>query len=379
MENKLAWREIDLSALLNNLKIIKEKVGEKVEIIAVVKADAYGHGAKVVSRFLQKEGIKKFAVAHIEEGIELRNIGITGEILILSPQLYYSIPYFFEFNLIPLVSDLFFLEELGKYAKKLGKRLKFHLAIDTGMGREGILPTDIDKIKDILSKYPELYLEALSTHLSTPENKKDPYNIFQKDLCQKIYNDLKNYHDDIYFHVSNTGGIFNFPELHYQAVRPGISLYGYGDKKLKPVMEVKARVTLIKEVPAGWGIGYGHTYITQKNMVLALIPIGYADGYRRELSNKAKVIIKGDFFKVVGRISMDQFTVNVTDKDIKAGDLVTIMGKEGDKIIDAQELSILSNTIPYEILTGFGSAKRLCSVYKFNGEILKDPIEELGL
>jgi len=274
---------------------------------------------------------------------------------------------------------LFFLEELGKYAKKLGKRLKFHLAIDTGMGREGILPTDIDKIKDILSKYPELYLEALSTHLSTPENKKDPYNIFQKDLCQKIYNDLKNYHDDIYFHVSNTGGIFNFPELHYQAVRPGISLYGYGDKKLKPVMEVKARVTLIKEVPAGWGIGYGHTYITQKNMVLALIPIGYADGYRRELSNKAKVIIKGDFFKVVGRISMDQFTVNVTDKDIKAGDLVTIMGKEGDKIIDAQELSILSNTIPYEILTGFGSAKRLCSVYKFNGEILKDPIEELGL
>jgi alanine racemase len=378
MENKLAWREVDLSALLNNLKIIKEKIEEKVEIIAVVKADAYGHGARVISRFLQKEGIKKFAVAHIEEGIELRNYGITGEILILSPQLYYSIPYFFEFNLIPLVSDLFFLEELGKYAKKLGKRLKFHLAIDTGMGREGILPSDIEKARDILSKYPELHLEALSTHLSTPENKKDPYNIFQKELCQKIYNDLIDNHG-IYFHVSNTGGIFNFPELHYQAIRPGISLYGYGDKKLKPVMEVKARVTLVKEVPAGWGIGYGHTYITQENMVLALIPIGYADGYRRELSNKAKVIIKGEFFKVVGRISMDQFTVNVTGKDIKAGDVVTVMGREGDKIIDAQELSILSNTIPYEILTGFGSAKRLCTVYRFRGKNLKDPIEELGL
>jgi len=181
------------------------------------------------------------------------------------------------------------------------------------------------------------------------------------------------------FHFSNTGGIFNFPEFHFNAVRPGISLYGYGDKALKPVMEVKAKITLIKDLPEGWGIGYGHTFMTEKNTKIALVPLGYADGYRRDLSNKGRVILNGEYCKIVGRISMDQFTIDVTDKEAKKGDVVTILGMEKDKIIDAQELAIISNTIPYEILTGFGSAKRLRSVYKFEGKILNDPILDLSL
>lgn len=378
MNGILAWKEIDLSALLDNFKTIKGKVGDKVEIIAIVKADAYGHGAKVVSLFLQKFcHIKIFGVAQIEEGIFLRKVGIDKKILVLSPQLKDSIPYFFEYNLTPVISDLNFLNELGKYAVSKDKIIKIHISVDTGMGREGFLPSDIGRVLDTIKEYPNIILEGVSSHLSCPENKKDPYNIFQKKLFYEVYEALKN--EKILFHFSNTGGIFNFPELHYDAVRPGLSLYGYGDKKLKPVMQVKAKITLIKELPAGWGIGYGHTYMTEKSTKIAVVPVGYADGYRRELSNKAKVLLNGEYCRILGRISMDQFTIDVSDKDVNIGDIVTLMGLDKDKMIDAQELAILSNTIPYEILTGFGSAKRLKSLYKFKGNILNDPISELKL
>lgn len=378
MNGKLAWKEIDLSALLHNLKIIKEKVGEKVEIIAVVKADAYGHGMEVISLFLQKLGnIKTFAVAQIEEAIVLRRIGVDKKILILSPQLKDAIPYFFEYNLIPVVSSFEFLEELGAYSNSKNKSIRVHISVDTGMGREGFLPSEIGKVLETMEKYPSLVLEGISSHLSCPENKKDPYNIFQKKLFEEVYKSLRK--ERVFFHFSNTGGIFNFPEFHYDAVRPGLSLYGYGDKKLKPVMGVKAKITLVKELPAGWGVGYGHTYMTDKITKIAVVPIGYADGYRRDLSNKGRVLLKGEYCKVLGRISMDQFTIDVTDKEVKISDVVTIMGYDKDKVIDAQELAILSNTIPYEILTGFGSAKRLKNFYKFNGKILTDPISELNL
>lgn len=378
MRDILAWREIDLSALLNNIKVIREKTGKKVDVIAVVKADAYGHGAKIVSLFLQKyANINNFAVAHIDEGIFLRKIGITKKILVLSPQLKSSIPYYLEYQLTPVISDIEFLEDLGKFSHSKGKELKIHLMFDTGMGREGLLPSEVDKVLNVMEKYPGLILEGISSHLSNSENKKDPYNIFQKKLFYEIYDKFKD--EELVFHFSNTGGIFNFPEFHFNAVRPGISLYGYGDKALKPVMEVKAKITLIKDLPEGWGIGYGHTFMTEKNTKIALVPLGYADGYRRDLSNKGRVILNGEYCKIVGRISMDQFTIDVTDKEAKKGDVVTILGIEKDKIIDAQELAIISNTIPYEILTGFGSAKRLKSVYKFEGKILNDPILDLSL
>ncbi|ACK42772.1 MULTISPECIES: alanine racemase [Dictyoglomus] len=378
MKEILAWREINLSFLLDNLKVIKEKVGGKVDVIAVVKADAYGHGAKVISLFLQKyANINTFAVAHIDEGIFLRKIGVNKKILVLSPQLKSSIPYYFEYELTPVISDIEFLDELGKYSNNKDKKLKVHLIFDTGMGREGFLPSESEEILKLLRRYPNLILEGISSHLSNPENKKDPYNIFQKKLFYDIYNQFKD--EDLVFHFSNTGGIFNFPEFHFNAVRPGISLYGYGDKLLKPVMEIKARITLVKELPEGWGVGYGHTFMTEKSTKIAIVPLGYADGYRRDLSNKGRVIVNGEYCKIIGRVSMDQFTIDITDKEVKRGDLVTVMGRENEKMVDAQELAILSNTIPYEILTGFGSAKRLKSIYKFQGKVLNDPITELNL
>ncbi|MGC9001398.1 MAG: alanine racemase [Dictyoglomus sp.] len=378
MKEILAWREINLSFLLDNLKVIKEKVGGKVDVIAVVKADAYGHGAKVISLFLQKyANINTFAVAHIDEGIFLRKIGVNKKILVLSPQLKSSIPYYFEYELTPVISDIEFLDELGKYSNNKDKKLKVHLIFDTGMGREGFLPSESEEILKLLRRYPNLILEGISSHLSNPENKKDPYNIFQKKLFYDIYNQFKD--ENLVFHFSNTGGIFNFPEFHFNAVRPGISLYGYGDKLLKPVMEIKARITLVKELPEGWGVGYGHTFMTEKSTKIAIVPLGYADGYRRDLSNKGRVIVNGEYCKIIGRVSMDQFTIDITDKEVKRGDLVTVMGRENEKMVDAQELAILSNTIPYEILTGFGSAKRLKSIYKFQGKVLNDPITELNL
>ncbi|PNV79756.1 MAG: alanine racemase, partial [Dictyoglomus turgidum] len=298
MKEILAWREINLSFLLDNLKVIKEKVGGKVDVIAVVKADAYGHGAKVISLFLQKyANINTFAVAHIDEGIFLRKIGVNKKILVLSPQLKSSIPYYFEYELTPVISDIEFLDELGKYSNNKDKKLKVHLIFDTGMGREGFLPSESEEILKLLRRYPNLILEGISSHLSNPENKKDPYNIFQKKLFYDIYNQFKD--EDLVFHFSNTGGIFNFPEFHFNAVRPGISLYGYGDKLLKPVMEIKARITLVKELPEGWGVGYGHTFMTEKSTKIAIVPLGYADGYRRDLSNKGRVIVNGEYCKII--------------------------------------------------------------------------------
>ncbi|HOJ92152.1 MAG TPA: alanine racemase [Dictyoglomaceae bacterium] len=379
MEEKLAWKEINLSALLHNLRLIQAMIGSKTDVIAVVKADAYGHGVKVVSRFLQKFGVKKFAVAYVDEGIELREIGIEGDVIILSPQLKDAIPYLFEYNLTPVVSDIDFLRELGKYSQRKERNIKFHLGIDTGMGREGLVPPfNIEEIKNALINFKTLHLEAITSHLSSPEDKEDPYNLFQKRIFEEVRLRFRE-EKDIFSHLLNTGGIFNFSDFHYQGVRPGISLYGYGNEKLQPVMEVKARVTLVKELPSNWGIGYGHTFITEFPTRIALIPIGYADGYRRELSNKGRVLIKGKYHRVLGRISMDQFTVDINDEEVQVGDIVIVMGEDSENKIDAQWIATVCSTIPYEILTGFGSSKRLKNFYKFEGKILKDPIGELNL
>jgi alanine racemase len=366
MLNKLAWKEIDLSALFHNLSVIKSKIGKNVEIIPVVKADAYGHGANEVSKFLIDKGIKILATATIDEAIELRKNGIKETILILSPQFLDSIPYLVEYNLTPVVSSLDFLEALGEYIISKGIKYSFHLGIDTGMGREGIMEEDVDKVIEIKNKYKGLILEGLSSHLSSSEDKSDPYNEKQGEIFEKIYKKFREIGWNGLCHFANSGGIFNFPKFHYNGVRPGIALYGYGDKSLKPVMSIKAKITLIKRVPENWGIGYNHIFVTKAPTLIALVPLGYADGYRREFSNKSYVIIKNKLFPVIGRISMDQFTIDISsDPSINIGDEVIILGKNGNLKIDAEDLANLAHTIPYEILTDFGRAKRLGTYYKY--------------
>ncbi|MCX7845989.1 MAG: alanine racemase [Dictyoglomaceae bacterium] len=373
MRNKLAWKEIDLSSLFHNFSILKNKVGRNVEIIPVVKADAYGHGAKVVSKFLVGKGVKKFAVATIEEGIELRNYGIKEKIIVLSPQFIDSISYLVNYNLTPVISSLDFLSALGKYTLSKNTEFTFHLGIDTGMGREGIMEDDLDKALKIIEIYSNLKLEGLSSHLSSSEDKLDFYNERQGEIFKNVYNKLKKRCYNIFCHFANTGAIFNFPEFFYHGIRPGIALYGYGDKDLLPVMSVKARITLIKMVPENWGIGYNHTYITKSPTLIAIVPMGYADGYRRDFSNKAHVIINNKLFPVIGRISMDQFVIDISsDPSIKVGDIVVILGRIGNLNIDAEKLSSLANTISYEILTTFGMAKRLGVVYKYEGKIIEE-------
>lgn len=373
MLNKLVWKEIDLYSLLHNFSILKDKVGKNIEVIPVVKADAYGHGAKVISKFLAEKGVKNFAVAIIEEGIELRNCGIEGKILVLSPQFLDSISYLVNYNLTPVVSSLEFLSALGKHVFFQNIEFPFHLGIDTGMGREGLMLEDLDKALKIIEKYPSLKLEGLSSHLSSSEDRLDIYNERQGEIFEKAYDKLKKLGYNIFCHFANTGAIFNFPKFYYHGVRPGIALYGYGDDNLIPVMSVKARITLIKEVPRDWGIGYNHTYITKLPTLIAIIPMGYADGYRRDFSNKVHVIIKDKLFPVIGRVSMDQFVVDISsDPSIKIGDLVIILGRSGDLSIDAEKLASLANTIPYEILTTFGMAKRLGCIYKYEEKIFSE-------
>jgi len=364
MIKKLAWKEIDLSSLLHNLSVIKDNVGDNVEIIPVVKADAYGHGAIIISRFLSKYGIKRFAVALLEEGIELRKAGIKEQILVLTPQFKDAIPYLIKYNLTPVISSIDFFEELGRFTYRRNIPFSFHVSVDTGMGREGLLEEDLDSFITIWRKYSHLTLEGLSSHLSSSENKEDKYNEKQLEIFDRVYSKLREIGWEGISHVANSGGIWNFPKAFYNAVRPGIALYGYGMENLKPVMSVHAKITLIKRLPEGWGVGYNHTYTTTKETLIALIPVGYADGYRRELSNKSFVIIKNKKFPVIGRISMDQTIIDISsDPYIRVGDEVIVMGRSESHNIDAEVIAKMVGTIPYEILTGFGMAKRLGNIY----------------
>jgi alanine racemase len=357
-----SWIEVDLGSFDANWKELRRLVGNAVQIMQVVKADGYGHGAIEISNAALKNGASLLGVANADEGVQLRASGINAPIAILSPATGAEIEEILKYSLTPSVSDLGFADKLQAKAAKARVITPVHIEIDTGMGRGGILRDEaIDAIQAI-SALQNIKIEGIFTHFSESETVSS-YNIKQWRAFQDILMKIGERGWKIPLrHISNSGAVINYPEYSLDLVRPGLMTYGIHPSaetrkktSLLPVMSFKTRVALVKEFPEGSAIGYGRTFITRRATRIATIPVGYGDGLGWILSNQGEALIKGKRVSIAGRISMDMCTLDVSDvADCTVGDEVVLMGRQQDQIITAEEIASKLHTISYEILCALG-------------------------
>ncbi|MDD2927497.1 MAG: alanine racemase [Candidatus Omnitrophica bacterium] len=354
------WAEIDLNNLEYNFLRIKERIACGTKILVTVKADAYGHGLIPTSERLESCGVDFLGVASIDEGIALRKAGIKSPILVLGLILKDHLSPLFEYDLTISVCDEELSAALNNKARLLRKKAKVHIKVDTGMGRIGILHYDAHKLVRKIHRFKHIKIEGIFTHFAFADiNRK--FTFYQIDLFDALIQKLAAEGITIpLVHAANSMGILSYCHSHFNMVRPGLVIYGLYPKgnlkvSLKPVLSLKTRVVFIKNVPAGCGISYGHEYITARPTRIVTLPIGYGDGYPRNLSNKAPVLIGGKRFRICGRICMDQIMVDVGKAAVKIGDEAVLIGAQGKNMITTEELAGLSKTIPYEIVCGLGS------------------------
>ncbi|WP_027634442.1 alanine racemase [Clostridium hydrogeniformans] len=373
------WAEIDLDAIAHNMKEVKTLLKDK-EIIAVIKADAYGHGAIDVAPVLLENGATKLAVAVITEAMELRHVGIDAPIMILG---YTPIDFakeLIENDIEQSVYSLDYAKELSEEALRRGKKAKIHIVIDTGMGRLGFLPNE-ESFKEVLEicSLGGLQVEGIFTHFASSDEEDKEYTHEQLRKLQEFCNKLSLEGININIkHAANSGAIVDLPETYLDGVRAGILLYGYYpshdvDMKkidLKPALTLKTKVAYVKKLDKDMYISYGRTFKTERESIIATLPIGYADGYSRLLSGKVQVIINGKLANVVGRICMDQCMIDVTDiGEVKVDDEVILLGQYGDLNLDADYIADMMGTVNYEVICMI--KQRVPRVYIKNGEITK--------
>ena len=376
-----SWAVVNLDNVAHNVKEIRKKIRSGCMIMGVVKADAYGHGDKFIADELIKLGINWFAVSNFNEAISLRTQGIFHPILILGMTPPGKAKQLCEYNITQTVYSMDYAKQLQDEAEKQGVTVQCHIKIDSGMGRIGFDARNIDEAVDQIKetcKFKNLQCDGIFTHFSSA----DEFNNSSIDYTHQQFERFKEVNDrlekeDIRFslhHCCNSGGIVNYPEYHWDMVRAGILLYGLipdsackGKIELKPVMELKAVISMIKNVKAGSKISYGRTFTAPRDMRIATVPIGYADGYHRSLSNRGKMLVNGKYAKIVGRICMDQLLLDVTEiPEAQEGMEATIVGHDGENTITMEEIARLSDTIHYEIMCIIG--KRVPRVYTKNGE-----------
>jgi alanine racemase len=366
------WAEIKLDNIDYNIRQVKENVSQETLVMAVVKADAYGHGVIPVARRAIKAGADRLAVAIPEEGVELRKSGFEVPIQIFGEVLSPQIPLLIDYNLTPTVSKLETIKELNRYAKEKGVKKKVHVKIDTGMGRIGLFPEDVLSFIEKANKLSNIEVEGIITHFAKADEEDKEYTQTQFDKFSRVISLLEEEGIDIPIkQAANSATVIDLPEMQLDMVRPGIMMYGLRpshevdkDFSLKPVLRWKSKIVYLKDVSPGTSISYGATYITKEKRKIATIPLGYADGYFRQLSNKGEVLINGHRAPIRGRVCMDQFMVDVTDiPSVKTGDEVVLIGKQGEEEITATELADLTGTINYEITCSI--SKRVPRVYKY--------------
>lgn len=367
---------VDLEAIRHNIKEAKRKIKPGTKIMAIVKADAYGHGAVPVADAL-RDLVDAYGVAVIEEALELRKHGFGQMILILgyTPKSRYEELVLHDIS--QTVYTLSMAEELNETAKRLNKKARVHIKLDTGMGRLGFAPTE-DSVEEVakISSLSHIAIEGMFSHfaradetsLEPAKEQLEKYRYFWQLLEQRgITIPVK--------HIANSASIMRFPEAHLDMVRSGITTYGlYPSEEvekeamdLRPAMEWKSVISYLKEVEGGTPISYGGTYVAPDKRMIATVPIGYADGLKRDLSNKGRVLIRGKYAPIVGRICMDQFMVDVTEiKEAREGDTVTIFGRDGKNSISVEEISGLSHSFNYEYVCGI--TKRVPRQYVFGAE-----------
>lgn len=367
------WAEINLSNLDYNIKNIKAKLGSGTKIIGVVKADGYGHGSVKVAEVLRANGVGTFAVSTLQEAIVLREAGATEQIISLSltPNFYSNV--LVEYDITPVISSLENARAISKTAAEVGKTVSGFIAADTGMGRIGYLTwaeNAVSEIKEI-SQLPNFKIAGLFSHMSTADSADKTFSRQQEQCFNEFYDKLIAAGIEIPMRTfANSASVMELPSVYFDAVRPGIILYGCypsdevdkSSLSLKPVMSVKATISHLKDVPAGFSVSYGREFISKRPSKIATIALGYADGYPRPYAPKGEVIVNGVKAPLAGNICMDQCMIDVTDvPDVKVGDEVIVMGSDGKNTILADDIAKATGTINYEIICAFG--QRLPKVY----------------
>jgi alanine racemase len=369
------WAEIYLDRLVNNYKIIQHRA-KNARIMAAIKADAYGHGALETARILEAEGVFMFGVASIEEGIELRQGGITSPILVLSPVLYPQIDEVLEYDLIPTISELTFFNALEEKAKSLKKPVSVHVEVDTGMTRTGLSYDAALNSMQKIEKSPYIKIQGIFSHFPLADGD-GAFTRGQINKFKTLVRDLKQHKiKPPYIHLANSSGIFKHIDSHFNLVRPGIALYGLTaspdiryNKAFAPVMVLKSKVVNIRNVEGKTSVSYGHTFTTKKSSKIATISVGYGDGYPRAFSNTADIIIRGKRARVIGAVCMDLIMADISHiKGVQLNDIVTLIGKDGKEEITAEECARKANTIVYEITSGIGP--RVARVFKYNERLI---------
>lgn len=368
------WAEIDLDAITHNLKAVRQLVESSSRIMSVVKADAYGHGALKIAHRISETGVDAFGVARLSEGIALRKSGLQQPILVFGYTPPGAAREIIENDLIQTVFSTSYAVSLNDHARAANGRIKTHLKIDTGMGRLGLVPAQLNgdynnsetgkdsvlKSVTSISQLASLEIEGAYTHLASSDTIDKTSARKQLVLFQEVVSLLKANGIQIpVMHAANSGAIINLPESHLDVVRPGIMLYGLYPSaevnsqkiELQPAMQLKARVAQVKNVSRGFTVSYAHTYTTPGATRLATVPVGYADGYNRQLSSSGVMLVRGQRAPVVGRVCMDQTIIDVGHiQGVRGGDEVVIIGKQGDAVLSADEMALQLGTINYEVV-----------------------------
>lgn len=361
------WAEINLDALAANFHLVKNHVGPDVSVMAVVKANAYGHGAVECARRLEREGANWFGVALPEEGVELRTGGITRPVLCLGGFWEGQAELCLQHTLVPVVYGLDMLEAINRAARDRGAIADVHLKIDTGMGRLGVRFDEVAEFAPQLKSFEHIRIDGLMTHFAAADE--PSCETLTKDQIQRFQSTVAAFRemgfDPTFVHLANSAGIFAERESWGNMVRPGGVLYGlwrdildpaHRNEDLHPVLSVHSRIMLLKWVPEGETVGYGCTFEASRKTLVATIPIGYDDGYPRGLSNRSHVIIRGVFATVIGRISMDLTLVDVTNvPNVKLNDEVVLLGESAGQSVTAEYLAKTAGTLSYEVTCGIGS------------------------
>ncbi len=361
--------EVDLSAIRYNISNIRSRVGQNVKIIPAVKANGYGHGAVQVSKACIDASANMLGVACLEEAIELREAGFDTPILILGCLNPTAAEYVTRYNIQSTICDFKYAKMLSDAAVKQNKKVAVHVKVDTGMGRIGIsADSAVDFIKSVIA-LPNIYLMGVFTHFPSADEADKEYTYKQIAIFNKLILDIKSQGVVVpMFHSSNSGAILAFPEADYDAVRPGIMVYGsYPSEEvvrsiaIREALTLKSKIVFLKEVAPETSISYGRTFTTKRRSKIATVPIGYADGYPRALSNKGEVAVKGVRAPVVGRVCMDQTLIDVTDvPDVQVGDDVVLYGG-GFDFLSVSKIASMIGTISYELFCAI--SPRVSRVY----------------
>lgn len=367
------WLEIDLDALVSNLSVVRKALSDETTLMAVVKAEAYGHGAEMVAHTLSGAGVSYFGVATLEEALKLREFGIEDRILIMGHLATFSMDRLLEHDLTPFVYSFRVLNALEREAKRRQTTAPFHLKVDTGMGRLGLKPEDVSSFLEEVRGCDHLELQGVASHLAVAGEDTE-YTRSQEQVFKRIREMVEDMgFRPRFWHLQNTASIFSRDRSIGTMARPGIALYGYSPSEeiaipeLDPVMQVKCKMADYKQLDPGRGVSYGRIFVPEEPTWIGVLPMGYADGYPRSLSNQAYVLKDGRRCPVLGHVCMDMTMIKLSARD-DPEQTVTLMGSDGSEELWADRLAEWHGTIPYEILSSF--SQRLPRIYLKKGRVV---------